>query len=324
MKASIAALLCCALCSACVSFHQGAMPGEPENASFVELEGARVRYVDLGNPNAPPLVFIHGFASALETWATVWPIVKQDYRVIALDLKGFGWTDRPEGDYSPEAQARIVLALMDHLGVNKSSLIAHSWGSSVALQVALLAPNRVERIALYDAWVYFEQLPTFFIAVRADGLGEMLTWLFYKERPAEKMTQAFFDPTLVTEAFAEEVEHALDRPGTEAAALAAIRGQRYEDIQDRYSEIKHPVLLLWGREDKVTRLHFGERLLKQLPNARLLVYPQCGHFPMLEAVGASNHALRSFLDEGPATPPAPESPKTPLSDTIDAAPSLEN
>ena len=96
----------------------------------------------------------------------------------------------------------------------------------------------------------------------------------------------------------EDVEKSLERPGTVAAALAATRGQQFAEVEKRYRSIDKPVLLLWGREDVVTTLDFGERLSKELPRARLVVYPKCGHFPMIEAAGASTTELARFLDEG--------------------------
>jgi pimeloyl-ACP methyl ester carboxylesterase len=293
----------------CLSFHAGAMPGEPKTAQFAAVDGARVRYVDRGQ--GPAVVLIHGFASSLETWDLVVPELSKTHRVIALDLKGFGWSDRPEGDYSPAAEARIVVKLLDQLGVKRAAFVAHSWGSSVTLALAILAPERVTRIALYDAWVYEEQLPTTFLVARADGLGEMLFGLFYDQRPDERIALAFYDKSLVSEKLVEDVELALDRPGTAAAALAAVRGQRFTEQQAKYRTIDQPVLLLWGREDVVTTLKFGERLSRDLPHARLVVYPQCGHFPMLEAKNQSNAELVKFLaddrgdDAAPAPPPTP-------------------
>jgi pimeloyl-ACP methyl ester carboxylesterase len=279
----------------CLAFHRGALPGEPKEATFVEVEGARVRYLDVGK--GPAVVLVHGFASSLETWVPVIPSLVKAHRVLALDLKGFGWTDRPEGDYSPKAQAELVLAVMKARGIERAAVVAHSWGSSVALQLALDHPEAVERIALYDAWVYSSQLPATFHLARARGVGELLYAWFYTQRPDEKLALAFYDPNVVTEELAEAVERAMDRPGTTAAALAAVRGQRYDEVELRYQEIKVPVLLLWGREDRVTPLSVGERLSKQLPRARLVVYPQCGHFPMVEAASASTAELARFLEE---------------------------
>lgn len=281
--------------TSCMSFHAGPMPGEPKNATYEKIGGVRVRYVDRGQGSA--VVLIHGFASALDTWATVMPELEKKHRVLALDLKGFGWTDRPEGDYSPQAQANLVLSLMNQRGIDKAAIVGHSWGSSVALAIALAAPERVTRIAMYDAWVYEEQLPTFFHWARQDGVGEMLFGLWYKERPDQRIAQAFYDKSFVTQELVDDVEDALDRPGTVAAALAAVRGQRYSEMQPKYRTIDKPVLLLWGREDVVTTLRYGERLSKDLPNAKLVVYPQCGHFPMIEASRPSTRDLVTFLAE---------------------------
>jgi pimeloyl-ACP methyl ester carboxylesterase len=291
------ALVAIAFLMGCMSFHTGPMPGEPKDATFALVGGARVRFVDRGLATAPVVVLLHGFASSLDTWNSVMPLLeKRGFRVIALDLKGFGWTDRPHGDYSPQAQAKLLFELLDQRGVKQAAIVAHSWGASVALVAALQEPDRVTRLALYDAWVYEEQLPTFFHWARQDGIGETMFALWYKERPDDKITQAFYDPKLVTEKLVEDVEAALDRPGTLAAALAAVRGQRYVELQRKYRTIKKPVVLLWGREDAVTTLRFGERLSKELAEAKLIVYPQCGHFPMIEAEGASTADLVTFLE----------------------------
>ncbi len=300
------------LLGGCASFHRGAMPGEPKDATFAKVDGVRMRYVDHGSPTAPPVVLIHGFASALDSWNTVMPALeKAGYRVIAVDLKGFGWTDRPEGDYSPAAQAKLVYGLLDQRGVTKAAFVGHSWGSSVVLTAAMQKPDRVSRFALYDAWVYEDQLPTFFHWARADGLGEMMFSLWYTERPDDKMANAFYDKRYVTEKFVEEVEAALERPGTVAAALAAVRGQRYADVESKYRTIDKPALLLWGRDDEVTTLRFGERLASDLKQSKLVVYPACGHFPMIEAQASSTADLLAFLaPELAAVPAAPVTPAT--------------
>jgi len=305
-----------------MSFHQGAMEGEPADATFAQVEGARVRYVDEGEGD--PVVLIHGFASSLETWNGVRPRLAQSHRVLALDLKGFGWTDRPEGDYSPQAQARLVLALMDERGIERAALVAHSWGSAVALALALEAPERVSRIALYDAYVFREQRPTFFQWADADGMGELLFGLFYDQRPDDRIALAFFDPEALPQALVDAVVSALDRPGTRAAALAATRGMRFE--QERYGEIEAPVLLLWGREDRVATLSQGERLANELAEARLRVYPRCGHFPMIEAARPSLRDLVAFLEAAPAESlrPALRAPHGPAAVEESApAPALE-
>lgn len=290
---AISMLALLGLGSGCVSFEPGPLPGEPNDATFAKVRDTRVRFVDVGQ--GPPVVLVHGFAASLDTWAPVIPELAKHHRVIALDLKGFGWSGRPKGDYSPAAQAELVWSLLDERGVDKTAMVAHSWGSSVALAMALSHPERVERIALYDAWVYEEQLPSFFVWARAGGIGELMFDMFYDQRPADKIALAFYDKRYVTQELVDHTREMQQRPGTTAAALAAVRGQRYARVQDEYKTIDKPVLLLWGREDKVATVEVGERLSRDLPNSRLVVYPRCGHFPMIEAREASTRELVDFL-----------------------------
>lgn len=321
MRALFALLLLLPTLVGCLGFHQGPMPGEPKDATYAEIEGVRVRYTDRGKGS--PVVLVHGFASSLETWAAVAPQLEREHRVITLDLKGFGWTDRPPGDYSPAAQARLVWKLLDQRGVSKVAVVGHSWGASVSLAMALGDPARVTKLALYDAWIYEEQLPTFFVLARTGGVGEALFGLFYDQRPDERISLAFYDPRVVNEKLVEEVEKALERPGTKAAALAAVRGQNYAAVQGKYRTIQTPTLLLWGREDLVTPVAVGERLASDLPSSELVVYPRCGHFPMLEAVAASNRKLFGFLrDAADAadTPPVAQAPSAPV---VTPAPATE-
>ena len=304
------ALAC--LLGGCLSWHAGAPAEPPEEGAFATLRGTRVHFVDEGEPGQPAVVLVHGFASSVGVWAGLRPALREaGYRVLALDLKGFGHTGRPapegERDYSPAEQARIVRALMDARGVHRAAVVAHSYGSSVALRLALDAPERVSHIALYDALVYADQLPTSFHWARAGGVGELIFAAFYQERSEDKIANAFYDPEVIPQALVDTVEEQVSRPGTRAAALAAVRAMRYEAQEARYGEVEAPTLLLWGREDSVTTLDFGERLYTELPNAELKVYPRCGHFPMIEARRPSTRDLLAFL-AAHGRQPAPASP----------------
>jgi len=292
----VALVLVVSLLPGCLAHHQGAMPGEPKDAAWQVVDGVRMRYEDAGK--GPAVVLLHGFASALETWAGVAPKLRANHRVIAMDLKGFGWTDRPAGDYSAHAQAKLVLALLDKRGVQQFALVAHSWGSSVALAMARLAPKRVQRLALYDAWVWQDQLPSFFLWARYPVMGELLFGLMYDQRVDERLALGFYDASRVRQPFVDAVYAALERPGTRAAALAASRGQRFAAVEGDYGKVQQPTLLLWGQQDRVARLRHGRRLLRTLPRARLRIYPRCGHFPMIEAREASTRDLLAFLAEG--------------------------
>jgi len=281
-----------ALASLRRQFHAGPLPGEPVDATFANVADARVHYVERGAGQA--VVLMHGFGSSLEVWQELVPELTPGHRVIAVDLKGFGWTDRPESDYSPAAQAEIVWALLDHLKVRRAALVGHSWGASVALAMALSAPKRTTRIALYAAWAYEEQLSYSFRWARIDGVGESLMGLYDPALIRSQMATAFFDSSYVTARRVKSVQTAMALPGAGAAALATMRGMRFAVQQARYSSIRVPALVLWGQQDRISTPAFGQRLAADLA-ANLIMFPRCGHFPMLEAQEASTSALACFL-----------------------------
>lgn len=280
----------------CAGFHRGPLPNAPKDARYLDIGGVDIRYETRGS--GPAVLLLHGYGSSLDIWKQdVLPRLAHRHKVVAIDLKGFGFSGRPPGDYTPAAQARIAWAVLDKLGVRDVALVGHSWGASVVLRMALQQPQRVRRIALYSAYVFEEQVPSFFLWARAGGIGEALFSLYYRERIEERVTLAYFDPKFVTQARIDRVERELGRPGAVAAALATARGQRYAAVQRRYKTIKSPVLLLWGENDLVTPMTFGQRLLTELPNARLKRYPRCGHLPMVEVASASTMDLAKFLAE---------------------------
>ena len=278
---------------ACLHFHEGAVPGEPAGR-YTTIGDSRIRYSIEGS--GPTVVLVHGFASSLDVWTRLASELSKDYTVIRMDLKGFGWSDRAPGDYSPKAQSEIVWGLLDQLNVEQFDLVAHSWGSSISLQMALDRPERIRKMALYDGWVYEEQLPAFFVWSRNPMFGPTLFRLWYKERVDDRMAMAFYDPyRFVDQGFVDHVEATLDKPGTVRAALAAVETQRYAEVQEQYSEIAVPTLLLWGAADSVSPVWVGEKLASQLADSEIRIYGSCGHFPMIEAYGPSTNDLLDFL-----------------------------
>src|SRR5439155_6381229 len=132
--------------------------------------------------------------------------------------------------YSPEAQAQLVWHVLDKLGVTDVAIVGHSWGSSVSLAMAVAHPERTRRVALYDAYVYDDQVPSFFRWAQKSGIGELLFGLFYNERIEDRAPLAFADERWVTQPRVERVENDLARAGTVAAALATARGHHFEAL----------------------------------------------------------------------------------------------
>lgn len=293
----LAAALALGVVGCAPAFHPDPLPDAPEDYRFARLDHAHLRFIDQGE--GPVVVLVHGFASSLNVWKDILPELTARYRVIAVDLMGFGWSNRPDADYSPAAQAELVWKLLDRLGVGEQPVrvVAHSWGASVALAMALQQQERTNSLALYAAWALEEQLPSFFLWAREPGMGELLFQLYYEQRVEDRMRLAYFDTRHITVEELETVDGVLQRPGTKAAALAATRGQRFAEMQARYEEVQAPTLLLWGEEDHVSMPSAAKTLLRMIPDSRIAWYPRCGHFPMVEAREASTRDLLAFLRE---------------------------
>lgn len=307
------ALVCCIAAQGCAAWQRpgealGAHLDPAVGARYVHTAEGRALYVEVrGEEGAlPPVLLVHGFASNHDVWDTLEPDLRPGRRTVNVDLPGFGWSTRTEGDYSPVALAHDLDAVLAALDIAQADVVAHSWGSSVTLALALEHPARVRRIALIGGWIYDEQIPPFFRWARLPGVGEMLFTAFYDERPADRFPAAFEDPSLVSQELVDAIERSFVRPGTSRAALAAARGQCFRQLQARYREVTQPALLLWGAGDNVSFPRFGQRLANELPHARYVELPRAGHFPMVEALGATRAALHGFLDVAAQQPPVPE------------------
>jgi pimeloyl-ACP methyl ester carboxylesterase len=281
--------------SGCVTFQTG--PSRPLPAEErVVLEGrGQLRVLD-ENPGAREVVLlVHGYGASSASYKPIIPRLKERYRVIAVDLPGFGLSDRRAGDYSPDALADVLAQVLDAKGVKRAHVIGHSWGSSVVLAFARRHRDRLDRLVVASSFVYDEQLLPMMRWARVPGVGEAIYAAFYRQNVGERLYLNFNDPQLVTEAVVDEVERSMNEPGSVACALAAARGMRFEEHEPEYARVDAPTLILWGREDKVARLRFGERLARELPRARLVVLPRCGHIPMWECSGETVQALLEFL-----------------------------
>ncbi len=291
-------ILWCACVTGCVSFQTGPSMAIAQ-AERVELPGrGRLRVIDR-NPTAEEAVLlVHGYGASSASWAPIVPALAKRYRVLAVDLPGFGKSDRRPGDYSPEALADVLAEVLDRKGIAKAHVLGHSWGSSVVLAFARRHPDRLAKLAVISGWVYDEQLLPIMRWARVRGVGEALYALFYRQMIGERLYLNFYDPSLVTQETVEAVEDQMALEGAVAAALAAARGMRFADHEAEYKTIGDETLLVWGREDRVSRVAFGERLARDLPHAHLVVLPRCGHVPMWECRGETLGAVERFLAGG--------------------------
>jgi pimeloyl-ACP methyl ester carboxylesterase len=260
-----------------------------EHSRFLEIEGVRVHYQEAGATAAPVLLLIHGFTASNFVWSDVLlPLAQNGFRVIAPDLVGFGFSEKPKrGEYTVDAQARVIIGLMDQLGIEKASVVGSSYGGAVAATCALDYSERVARLVLVDAVINddIKRQPLMRLA-RAPLLGDVISPLMLGSRKIifKRMRQGYAPQN--AHLFDERRMKAHHRPllaaNTQRATLSTLRRWSARRIEEEAQSIRQPVLLVWGEYDTETPLAHGRLLLEKIPNARLLIFRDCGHMPMEE------------------------------------------
>lgn len=255
-----------------------------EYSHFADIDGVRVHYQERGT--GIPLILIHGYTSSVYSWKDVFEPLSKSFRVIAVDLKGFGFSAKPDGDYTRRAQATLVARLLDHLKIDKAWLCGNSMGGHVALDFALQNPRRVAGLVLIDS-----------AGVKAEGtsslapgyllipvVGRVLTALALSSDRLVRdgLEKSFYDRSKIT----DERVAAYYRPlKTRGGQLAALRARTQADqfpIEAELGKINAPTLIIWGAEDALIPLAAGRRMNSLIKDSKLLVIEECGHLPQEE------------------------------------------
>ncbi|HEX9611591.1 MAG TPA: alpha/beta hydrolase [Gemmatimonadales bacterium] len=261
------------------------------------VDGTRLRMVDTGRGS--PVVFLHGFGASLYTWRkTLAPVAAQGYRVIAIDNRGFGFSDKPARGYGNAAYARLVVALLDSLGVSSAVLVGHSMGGAIAAEVALAHPDRVRGLVLIAGAGYGIRWPASLKLARWPVLGRVATALRGRWITGRLLRSTYADPSRVTERDVDQYYAPVPEADYGRALRGVLREFRFDSLVGRLGAIEAPTLVLWGAEDRWIPLSTGRRLASELPRAAFVVIPNAGHASPDEAPDEVNRFLIAFLKEG--------------------------
>jgi pimeloyl-ACP methyl ester carboxylesterase len=279
-----------------------------EHSRFTEIGGVSVHYQEAGAKTSPPILLIHGFTASNFVWKDVLlPIAESGFRVIAPDLVGFGFSGKPvRGEYTIEAQARVITGLMDQLGIGSATLVGSSYGGAVAATCALDYPERVERLALVDAVIndHVKRRPLLRLAA-APLIGDVVSPLMLTSRKLihQQMRKGYAPGN--RHMFDESRMTAHHRPllaaSTQRAALATLRRWNARRIEEEAHRIKQPTLLIWGEVDTEIPLAHGRRLFEEIQDSQLVVFRRCGHMPMEEYPREFTEVLVDFLSNAKET-----------------------
>lgn len=267
----------------------------PVSHHFAEAAGLTWHYVEAGQ--GEPVVFLHGLPESWYSWHYQLEALSGDYRVIAIDLKGYGQSDKADGNYSADRVAEEVLALLDVIGLERFNLVTHDWGTLLGDFIAGGHPERVIRYVRMQAPVHKsdpQNHPQFVIlrdqefATKLFSDAETFVRQVYGERTVQPIPEQ--DIQRIIEEFA--------RPGVAQAVPRYFRDTSAETLLDRqqlYSRMDFPVLLLQGENDPAQPQWYFEGAADQFPEAELQWIRDAGHFTELEQPEQVTKAIRDFL-----------------------------
>lgn len=288
------------LAGGCVSIrpYGEAIAGLPPGR-LLEVGGQRVSVEQAGQGR--PLVLLHGFGGSTLSWTAVLPELARQRRVVAIDLNGFGFTERPQDPsrYTLRGQGELVLAVLDALGIAHATFAGHSYGGAISLQLAATHPERVDALLLVDNAMpryaaarrsrLFHWRPLADLFVRSLALGN--------RNIARGLREAYFDDARVTRALVHAYAERLRIEGVKDAFYGLTAPSQEPPVDLDLAAIAQPTLVVWGQEDELIDVASAEEKVRSMPHARFVALPGCGHSPMEECPAAFLAAVREFLGE---------------------------
>jgi pimeloyl-ACP methyl ester carboxylesterase len=250
-----------------------------DQSKFITIEGSRIHYKDQGN--GMPLVLLHGIGSSLQTWDGWTKQLTDQFRIIRLDLPGFGLTGADSSnEYTMKRNILILHNFLDQLDVDQYYLAGNSLGGWLAWEYTLDYPDEVQKLILIDAAGF----------ITPDNPPKPLRLLQkFKKDPSKgapkfairkALKQAYVDKSKITDELVDRYFELNNRPGNPLAFYQMATTQ-YNPRTSRMPEITVPVLIMWGAEDKkwidVSHAYLFQELL---PNDELIIYDGLGHLPM--------------------------------------------
>ena len=274
--------------------------------AFVEVDGRRVRVRVDGDPHNPPVLLVHGIGRSLEDWDPQYERLSADYRVIAMDVPGFGFSDRPDGPITLSTFAKGALGAVDVLGETRPlHVVGNSLGGAIALQLLANRPARVASLTLVDPAGFGREVTVLLRMLTVPGIGKLST-----RRPTRASARLlertiFADPALATEA---RINHALaigrqSHSGSVLRETAVELGTPTRGVKPGWRRQlaafaalhPRPTLVMWGERDRVLPAHHLDEARRVLPHAETHLLPGVGHMPQIECPDEFADLLLPFL-----------------------------
>ena len=262
-----------------------------------KVDGWRLHVRDSGPRDAPAIILIHGFGASLQSWDAWADGLSRKYRVVRFDLPGSGLSlPDPAADYSDARSMRLLLALMNHLDLQRASVIGHSIGGRIAWTFTARHPERVERLVLVAPDGFASPGFEYGKAPEVPVALGLMRHVLPKALLKSNLAPAYANPASLNDVLVDRYHDLIRAPGARQAMLDRMRQTVLVDPRPLLAVIRAPTLLIWGERDAMIPHENATDYLKVLPDARLASFPGVGHLPQEESAAESLAAVVAFLD----------------------------
>ena len=268
----------------------------PKNA-YVNALGVNIHYQDTGPSKNPiPILFLHGFGASLQTWDTWSQSLSNEYRVISVDLPGFGLTgEDPSGIYTDERSVEVLEAFLKALQISKVVLVGNSMGGKFAWQFTARYPNQVAKLVLISPDGYASPGIEYGKKTEIPAIAQLYRYFFSKTFLAMNLEPAYANPKTLNDDLVNRYYDLMLAPGVRGAILARMQQTVLKDPVPSLTNIQVPTLLIWGEKDAFIPISNSNDYLKVMPNVKRVSLPNIGHLPQEEQPTIGLAALKEFL-----------------------------
>ena len=277
------------------------------DSRFVTIDDVKVHYKTTGNGHEA-LVLLHGFRASTITWHRVFAALAENYTVVAYDRTGFGYSARPvsgewgnKNPYSPLSQVDQLITLMDSLGIEQTVLVGSSAGGITAALTAVYYPERVKALILVSAAIFQGGPPRWLRPVlripQVKRLGSLAMRYYYIYFFDEVNKRAWHDPSKRTPEIRDGYRELMKAENWDRALWEYVLAYEPLNLGKRLKEIKIPVLIITGDDDRIVPLRGSEKIADQIAHADLVIMPDNGHLPHEENPELFLSIVNTFLEK---------------------------
>ncbi len=256
---------------------------------YITINGNRIRYLEEGN-SKDSVILLHGLGGTADRWLPIFPHLNKKFRVIAPDLIGYGLSDKPQVDYTPNLFTKTILSFLEALALENVFMVGTSLGGEVVAECAAVHEPKIKKIVMVaPAGIMKKSTPVLDAYIMAALYPTHETVKSAYQMMAGKDSE-------INDRSVENFISSMTKPNAKMVFLSTLLGMKNSPpLNEKLNQIKIPALLVWGSEDRMIPIDFAKDFVSSIPNCEFVTINGCGHIPYEEKPIEFSKIVLDFL-----------------------------